>query len=356
MATLKTRDLVKRFGHVQVIHGLDLDISDGEFVALVGPSGCGKSTLLRMIAGLEDVSGGQMWIGEGRVEHLPPQKRDVAMVFQSYALFPHMTVRENIAYGPKVRGEAGDKVEESAELLNLTPYLDRYPRELSGGQRQRVAMGRALQREPRLFLFDEPLSNLDAQLRVAMRAEIKALHARLKNTVVYVTHDQVEAMTMADRIVVMRDGRIEQEGAPLAIYDRPNNVFVAGFIGSPAMSFLNGRIEAGRLTLGGLSIPVDTREGAVIVGVRPEGFTMAGGDTGLEVEVQVIEPMGPETHVLANIVDRTLAARSGGETASDIRAVLRERVNLGTGDRQRLSVDPAALHLFDPESGMRLAD
>ena len=354
MATLKARDLVKRFGPVQVMHGIDLDISDGEFVVLVGPSGCGKSTLLRMIAGLEEVSEGELWIGGDRVEHLPPQKRDVAMVFQSYALFPHMTVRDNIAYGPKVRGEAGDKVEAAAELLNLTPYLARYPRELSGGQRQRVAMGRALQREPRLFLFDEPLSNLDAQLRVAMRAEIKALHGRLKNTVVYVTHDQVEAMTMADRIVVMRDGRIEQQGAPLDIYDRPANIFVAGFIGSPAMSFLRGRVTQGRLALGEMRIPVEAPDGDVIVGVRPEGFTISDDESGLDVEVGVIEPMGPETHVLANLVDASLARERADDAASDIRAVVRGRVRFTPGERRVLSVDPAALHLFDPETGARL--
>jgi multiple sugar transport system ATP-binding protein len=354
MATLKTRDLIKRFGQIQVMHGIDLDIADGEFVVLVGPSGCGKSTLLRMIAGLEEVSGGELWIGDDRVEHLPPQKRDVAMVFQSYALFPHMTVRENIAYGPKVRGEPGDKVEPAAEMLNLTPYLDRYPRELSGGQRQRVAMGRALQREPRLFLFDEPLSNLDAQLRVAMRAEIKALHSRLQNTVVYVTHDQIEAMTMADRIVVMRDGRIEQQGAPLDIYDRPANIFVAGFIGSPAMSFLRGRVTSGQLSLGNQQIPVGVRDGDVVIGVRPEGFQRTDDTSGLEVEVRVIEPMGPETHVLANLVDETLVYERAADTASDIRAVLRIRVKFAPGARQFLTVEPDALHLFDPETGARL--
>ncbi|MGP1398080.1 MAG: ABC transporter ATP-binding protein [Inquilinaceae bacterium] len=356
MATLETRGLVKRFGPVQVLHGIDLDIANGEFVVLIGPSGCGKSTLLRMIAGLEDISDGDLLIGGERMNEVPPQRRDVAMVFQSYALFPHMNVRDNMAYGPRVRGETvGTKVEEAAALLNLTPYLDRFPRELSGGQRQRVAMGRALQREPKLFLFDEPLSNLDAQLRVAMRAEIKALHQRLKNTVVYVTHDQVEAMTMADRIVVMRDGRIEQEGMPLDLYDRPANIFVAGFIGSPAMSFLRGRLDGGTLGIGdGLTLPAaHPGAGEVVVGIRPDTFHLAA-EGGIAVDVRVVEPMGPETHILANLQDRSLPMALAGETASDVRAVVRERVAVRPGDRLRLMPDPAALHLFDPRSGDRL--
>ena len=358
MATLSLRRLVMRFGAATVLHGIDLDIADGEFVVLVGPSGCGKSTLLRLIAGLEEASGGAIEIGGRDVGRVPPQRRDVAMVFQSYALFPHMSVRENIAYGPKVRGEAvGARVEEAAAMLDLTPHLDRHPRELSGGQRQRVAMGRALMREPKLFLFDEPLSNLDAQLRVAMRAEIKALHERLGNTVIYVTHDQVEAMTMADRIVVMEGGRIAQEGAPLDLYDRPASLFVAGFIGSPAMSFLHGRLEGGRLRLAGLDLPAahgGTRE--VVVGVRPEALHLdgGGGGDGIPAVVRVIEPMGPETHVLADLADRGAAARGPVETATDLRVVTRERLRLRPGEPIRLGVDPAALHLFDPETGLRL--
>ena len=354
MATLSLRRLVMRFGATTVLHGIDLDIADGEFVVLVGPSGCGKSTLLRLIAGLEEASGGAIEIGGHDVGRVPPQRRDVAMVFQSYALFPHMSVRENIAYGPKVRGEAvGARVEEAAAMLNLTPHLDRHPRELSGGQRQRVAMGRALMREPKLFLFDEPLSNLDAQLRVAMRAEIKALHERLGNTVIYVTHDQVEAMTMADRIVVMEGGRIAQEGAPLDLYDAPASLFVAGFIGSPAMSFLHGRLEGGRLRLAGLDLPAAHGGArAVVVGVRPEALRLDG--EGIPAVVRVIEPMGPETHVLADLADGAVAARGPVETATDLRMVMRERLRLRPGEPVRLGVDPAALHLFDPETGLRL--
>ena len=365
MATLQARQLVKRFGKVTVLHGIDLAIADGEFVVLVGPSGCGKSTLLRMIAGLEDVTQGDLMIADRRVNDVPPQKRDVAMVFQSYALFPHLTVRENLAYGPKVRGEPlGTRVEDAAALLNLTPHLGAYPRALSGGQRQRVAMGRALQREPKLFLFDEPLSNLDAQLRVAMRAEIKALHERLKNTVVYVTHDQVEAMTMADRIVVMRDGRIEQEGAPLDLYDRPANLFVAGFIGSPAMSFLHGTVSQERLRLGSLELPAgEVRDGEVIVGVRPEAFALTESE-GLAVEVRLVEPMGPETHVLADLVGDAAALRTTGvpretdaareEAPGDVRAIVRERMRIAVGDRRCLAVDPSGVHLFDPQTTQRL--
>ncbi len=355
MATLSAQGLVKRFGAATVLHGIDLDIADGEFVVLVGPSGCGKSTLLRLIAGLEEASAGRLAIGGRDMRGVPPQRRDVAMVFQSYALFPHMSVRENIAYGPKVRGEAvGGRVEEAAAMLGLTAHLDRRPADLSGGQRQRVAMGRALVREPKLFLFDEPLSNLDAQLRVAMRAEIRALHGRLGNTVIYVTHDQVEAMTMADRIVVMDAGRVAQVGAPLDLYDRPASLFVAGFIGSPAMSFLNGRLEGGRLGVAGLDLPA-AQGGAreVVVGVRPEAFRIAEGE-GIAVTVKVVEPMGPETHVLADLDDPSAAASGPVETASDLRMVVRERPRLRPGDRLRIALDPAAAHLFDPETGLRL--
>ena len=361
MATLEARALVKRFGAAEVLHGVDLDVAHGEFVVLVGPSGCGKSTLLRMIAGLEEVSGGDLLIGGERVNDLAAQRRDVAMVFQSYALFPHMTVEQNMAYGPRIRREdrAGiaGRVREAAELLGLTDHLARYPRELSGGQRQRVAMGRALQREPKLFLFDEPLSNLDAQLRVVMRAEIKALHARLGTTVVYVTHDQVEAMTMADRIVVMRAGRVEQQGAPLEIYDRPANVFVAGFIGSPAMSFLRGGLADGAVAVGAVRLPVAQRgAGEVIVGVRPEGFRVVPrGEPGLPATVRLVEPMGPETHLIADLDDGLATVPPGGEErAGDVRAVVRGRLDARPGERIGLALDAGAVHLFDPESGQRL--
>ena len=244
MASVEIRNIRKNFGTVPVIHGVSIDIQDGEFVILVGPSGCGKSTLLRMIAGLESVSGGELRIGPKVVNDVPPKERDIAMVFQNYALYPHMTVADNMAFSLKLKRapktEIKSRVDRAAEILGLGKLLDRYPRQLSGGQRQRVAMGRAIVRDPQVFLFDEPLSNLDAKLRVAMRTEIKALHQRLKTTTIYVTHDQIEAMTMADKIVVMHDGVVEQVGAPLELYDRPANLFVAGFIGSPAMNFLKG--------------------------------------------------------------------------------------------------------------------
>src|ERR1700748_1146184 len=247
MASVGIRDVKKAFGATAVIHGVDISIGDGEFVVLVGPSGCGKSTLLRMIAGLENITSGEIRIDERVVNRLPPKERDIAVVFQNYALYPHMTVADNMAFSMKLRGapkaEVRARVARAAAILGLAQLLDRYPRQLSGGQRQRVAMGRAIVRDPRVFLFDEPLSNLDAKLRVQMRTEIKELHQRLKTTTIYVTHDQIEAMTMADKIVVMHDGLVEQIGAPLELYDRPGNLFVASFIGSPAMNFLNGRIH-----------------------------------------------------------------------------------------------------------------
>src|SRR5438477_418051 len=253
MASVAIHDIRKAFGVTQVIHGVDVSIGDGEFVVLVGPSGCGKSTLLRMVAGLENITSGEIRIGDRVVNNLPPKERDVAMVFQNYALYPHMTVAANMGFSMRLRGapksEIDARVARAAEILGLTPYLERFPRQLSGGQRQRVAMGRAIVRDPQVFLFDEPLSNLDAKLRVQMRTEIKALHQRLRTTSVYVTHDQVEAMTMADRIVVMHDGRVEQIGTPLELYDAPTNLFVAGFIGSPAMNFIDAvlRRENGAL-------------------------------------------------------------------------------------------------------------
>src|SRR6516225_2724509 len=249
MASVAIRDVRKAFGASEVIHGVSVLIADGEFVVLVGPSGCGKSTLLRMIAGLEHISSGEIRISERVVNTLPPKERDTAMVFQNYALYPHMTVAANMGFSLRLRGaaatEIAERVNKAADILGLVPYLTRYPRQLSGGQRQRVAMGRAIVRDPKVFLFDEPLSNLDAKLRVAMRAEIKALHQRLKTTTVYVTHDQVEAMTMADRIVVMHDGRVEQIGTPLDLYDHPGNLFVAQFIGSPAMNVIRGVLRRG---------------------------------------------------------------------------------------------------------------
>ena len=297
MASVVITDVRKAFGLTPVIHGVNITIEDGEFVILVGPSGCGKSTLLRMIAGLENITGGEIRIGDRVVNHLPPKARDVAMVFQNYALYPHMTVADNMAFSMKLRGASKDETQErvnrAAEILGLTELLQRFPRQLSGGQRQRVAMGRAIVRDPQVFLFDEPLSNLDAKLRVQMRTEIKELHQRLKTTTVYVTHDQIEAMTMADKIVVMHGGRVEQIGAPLELYDRPQNQFVAGFIGSPAMNFLQGAVRAngnpGFQMSGGALLPLANAPAAsdgrpAIYGVRPEHFTLS--DDGAEAVVR----------------------------------------------------------------------
>jgi multiple sugar transport system ATP-binding protein len=348
MTNLSLRGIAKQFGKMTVIEGLDLDIEDGEFVVLVGPSGCGKSTLLRMIAGLEDISGGDLLIGNTRANDIPPQARNIAKVFQSYALFPHMTVRENIRFGPRIRREdaaaAEHRLKIAAETLNLTDYLDRKPAQLSGGQRQRVAMGRAIVRDPALFLFDEPLSNLDAKLRVQMRTEIKALHQKLKSTVVYVTHDQIEAMTMADRIVVMDRGRIAQVGKPLEIYDRPANLFVAGFIGSPAMTFLPGEGVNGavRLTDGThLPAPGTTAGRKVVAGIRPESYVRDPEGT-LMLSVEVVEPTGPEVHVFGRIA------------GNEVRIVLRDRDIPAPGDRLALGVLPGAVALFDAGTGERL--
>lgn len=349
MAEVTIRALRKTYGGLQVIHGLDLDIPDGAFVVLVGPSGCGKSTLLRMIAGLEEVSGGDVLIGARRVNNLPPSERDIAMVFQNYALYPHKTVGANMGFALKMRGldaaAIRAKVEHAAAILGLTPYLDRFPRALSGGQRQRVAMGRAIVRDPQVFLFDEPLSNLDAKLRVQMRTEIKELHQRLKTTTVYVTHDQIEAMTMADKIVVMQGGRIEQVGAPLELYDRPANTFVAAFIGSPSMNMLEGRISDGMVDVGGTRLPLPAGTTAdegreVIYGIRPEHlFESAEGLTGT---VAVVEPTGSETHVVVRLTRR------------EITAVFRNRVAFAPGATITLAPDAAAAHLFDKASGQRI--
>jgi multiple sugar transport system ATP-binding protein len=353
MASVAIREARKAFGSVEVIHGVDIEIGDGEFVVLVGPSGCGKSTLLRMIAGLENITAGTIRIGERVVNHVAPKERDVAMVFQNYALYPHMTVAANMGFSLKLRGaptrEIEARVHEAAAILGLVPLLARYPRQLSGGQRQRVAMGRAIVRNPQVFLFDEPLSNLDAKLRVQMRTEIKELHQRLKTTTVYVTHDQIEAMTMADKIVVMNDGVVEQIGAPLDLYDRPANVFVAGFIGSPAMNLLKGTIRRNGSTQfegpGALRLPLSPKSGAldgrtVICGIRPEHFVLAAD--GAEAVIQVVEPTGSEIQV---------AARLGGE---EIIAVFRERHRFKPGDQVRLRPDPSLAHLFDETTGHRL--
>ena len=350
MASVNINGVRKTFGNVPVIHGVSVDIQDGEFVILVGPSGCGKSTLLRMIAGLENITAGEIRIGPRVVNNVPPKERDIAMVFQNYALYPHMTVADNMAFSLKLRrapkDEIAAKVNRAAEILGLQKLLDRYPRQLSGGQRQRVAMGRAIVRDPQVFLFDEPLSNLDAKLRVAMRAEIKALHQRLTTTTVYVTHDQIEAMTMADKIVVMHDGIVEQIGAPLELYDRPANLFVAGFIGSPAMNFIRGRLEDGRfVSEGGLRLPVGSAptgaEGRPVhYGIRPEHFRLSG--TGVPLEVVVVEPTGSETQVVATAAGQ------------EIICVFRERVTATPGETIHVEPNPDLDHLFDQDTGRRL--
>ncbi len=353
MAEVTIRDLRKAYGRVDVMHGVNVDIPDGEFVVLVGPSGCGKSTLLRMIAGLEEVTGGAIRIGQRVVNNLPPSERDIAMVFQNYALYPHKTVAQNMGFALKMRNmpraEIEARVARAADILGLKPYLARYPRELSGGQRQRVAMGRAIVRDPQVFLFDEPLSNLDAQLRVQMRAEIRELHQRLATTTIYVTHDQIEAMTMADRIVVMRDGRIEQIGAPLELYDRPENVFVAGFIGSPAMNLIRGAYRRGpggaAVEAAGARLPAPDAAGVedgrpVVWGARPEHLAIA--DAGAEATVAVVEPTGSETHVIARI------------GAQEVTVLLRERRAIAPGQTLRLAAKAETAHLFDAETGARL--
>src|SRR5947199_1783127 len=321
MASVSFQDIEKSFGTTKVIHSLSFDIQDGEFMVLVGPSGCGKSTLLRMLAGLEEITAGTIAIDGKTVNDLDSKDRDIAMVFQSYALYPHMTVRDNMGFSLKLRKAAPqvitERVGKAAGILNLDPYLDRYPRELSGGQRQRVAMGRAIVRDPKVFLFDEPLSNLDAKLRVAMRAEIKALHQRLKTTTVYVTHDQIEAMTMADRIAVMNEGRIEQLGDPLELYDRPANLFVAQFIGSPAMNIFDGVARAGSVEALGARWPANGRatDGQrVRYGIRPEHLEPAA--SGIPAEVIVVEPMGAETEIVAKVGDAALTVMTRGRSSA----------------------------------------
>ncbi len=354
MASVEIRDVRKSFGTTQIIKGVSVPIADGEFVVLVGPSGCGKSTLLRMIAGLENITDGTILIGDRVVNNIHPKERDIAMVFQNYALYPHMTVGENMGFSLKLRdidkALINERVQKAAGILGLGSLLDRYPRQLSGGQRQRVAMGRAIVRDPQVFLFDEPLSNLDAKLRVAMRAEIKELHQRLKTTTVYVTHDQIEAMTMADKIVVMHDGVVEQMGAPLELYDRPNNQFVAGFIGSPSMNFLPGSIKGATVQMAnGVVLPLAKAPAAsegrtVVYGIRPEHIEF-GGDangTGVDAEVVVVEPTGSETQVVARV---------GGQ---DVVTIFRERHQLAPGQKIKLRPRADLAHLFDKETGKRL--
>ena len=350
MADVSIRDVTKSYGATQVMHGISFDVADGEFVALLGPSGCGKSTLLRMIAGLEDITRGTVSIGGRVVNEVEPKERDIAMVFQNYALYPHMTVRENMGFSLRLRGagkaETDAAVTKAAAILGLTAYLDRAPKQLSGGQRQCVAMGRAIVRKPAVFLFDEPLSNLDAALRVQMRAEIRGLHERLGSTSIFVTHDQVEAMTMADRIVVMRAGRLEQSGPPIELYDHPANSFVAGFIGSPAMNLLAGIAAEGRIALvGGPVLAIDAQaSGAVIYGIRPEHVDLVSpGATGaIAGQVTLVESTGTAMFV----------AVQAGELA--IHALFTDRPAIKRGDHIALRPKPGMSHLFDAATGVRI--
>lgn len=347
MATVDLDQVKKRFGRTQVIHGVSTAIDDGEFIVIVGPSGCGQSTLLRMVAGLESVSEGEIRIGGRRVNEVEPMDRDIAMVFQSYALYPHMSVRQNMGYGLKIAGLAKSdiaaKVDHAARLLQLTPYLERRPKELSGGQRQRVAMGRAIVREPSVFLFDEPLSNLDAKLRVQMRVEIKELQAELGITSLYVTHDQVEAMTMADRMIVRNDGVAEQIGSPLDVYERPETVFAAQFIGSPSMNLLPADVSNGHLRLGDVEIgQYNLPDGPIQLGIRPEHVSFV--DQGFAMQVHLAEPLGANT-----LLHGKLSGSDQALTAS-IPGIYRLK---NSGENVQLQFDMRYLHLFDHETGAR---
>ena len=354
MAEVRISGVRKSFGDVAVLHGIDTTIADGEFMVLLGPSGCGKSTLLRIVAGLEQQSAGDVSIGGRVVNDVEPKDRNIAMVFQNYALYPHLSVYDNMAYGLRVRGtpkpEIERRVQEAARILELGQLLQRKPRQLSGGQRQRVAMGRAIVRDPQVFLFDEPLSNLDAKLRVQMRIEIRRLHQSIRTTSIYVTHDQVEAMTLADRLIVMNAGHAEQVGAPLEVYERPASVFVAGFIGAPAMNLLRARVAGGRAIAGAAALPLPQAAGLgegreIDWGVRPEHVELAPGaaDADAEVAVDLVEALGADTLVHARLAD-------GGVLTLRLPGTTRVR----EGDRLPLRLPPAALHAFDAASGRRI--
>ncbi|MDR6901282.1 sn-glycerol-3-phosphate ABC transporter ATP-binding protein UgpC [Rhizobium miluonense] len=356
MASVELHNIHKAYGALTVIHDISLSIEDGEFIALVGPSGCGKSTLLRMIAGLEEITDGDVSIGGQVVNSMTPRERNIAMVFQSYALYPHMTVAENMGFNLKLSGETKQVIEqrvnEAARMLDLTKLLDRKPAQLSGGQRQRVAMGRAIVRNPAVFLFDEPLSNLDAKLRVQMRSEIKALHQKVQTTSIYVTHDQIEAMTLADRIVVLNQGRIEQQGTPIELYRKPANLFVAGFIGSPAMNFLDGVVEG---LEGSPAVRLKDRTPiriagerkvkagqSVKVGLRPEHLSLASGGSPLTGQTLLVEPTGAQTHVLFDLAGEQVTAVVDGEAP------------VRYGQPLNVSVSPEQVYVFDAASGLAL--
>jgi len=350
LATVSIKNLVKSYGKTEVLHGINLDVADGEFVVLVGPSGCGKSTTLRMIAGLEDITSGEIYIGGELVNHREPKERNIAMVFQNYAIYPHMSVRKNIGFGLRTskasKADKAARIDEVAELLGMTDLLDRRPNQLSGGQRQRVAIGRAMVRDPSAFLFDEPLSNLDAQLRTQMRLEIKKLHQRVGNTIIFVTHDQVEAMTMADRIVIMKDGHIQQVGTPFDVFHKPANKFVAQFIGAPSMNMIEGSLADGIVTLDGdLQIPINTsstHRGPVTLGLRPDDLLVSNQDGQFEGQVNVLEPLGSETLVYVSVGGKELIAKASGRTPPEL------------GSTIKLNAAPENMHLFDNATGEAL--
>jgi len=352
MGNIAISNVTKKFDSTEVIHGINLKINDGEFVVLVGPSGCGKTTLLRMIAGLESITDGNISIDDKIINNIKPKERDCAMVFQNYALYPHMKVAANMGFSLKIKKaskeEINKKVKDVAKILEIEDYLERYPRQLSGGQRQRVAMGRAIVRNPKVFLFDEPLSNLDAKLRVQMRTQIKLLHARLKTTLVYVTHDQVEAMTMADKIVVMNEGLVEQTGAPLELYDKPVNIFVAGFIGSPSMNLLNASINSNSINLGSAgSIPITRKTTSennldITLGIRPSHMDISKNGEGLKFQIDVIEPTGADSLVYGRINDTECCVQTS------------ERLNLKSGEIIHILPNEDNLHFFDNQSNERI--